>query len=116
MQLLKVEGEIIVTTHVNDASFEAEVLRADGIVLVDFWADWCRSCKKVGRVLDELVQAQQDGLTVAKIDVDDNLKTAMRYGVRRIPTLILFRNGEVVSTRIGAALKHELVDWIKSHS
>jgi len=104
------------TTHINDASFEVEVLRAEGLVLVDFWAEWCSSCKKVSPVLDELALARQDDLTIAKINVDDNMSTATQYGVRRIPTLILFRNGEVLSTKIGAVQKHQLVDWINSHS
>jgi|APAra7269097559_1048567.scaffolds.fasta_scaffold11897_1 thioredoxin 1 len=116
MQLLKSGDRIIMTTHINDASFEVEVLRAEGLVLVDFWAEWCSSCKKVSPVLDELALARQDDLTIAKINVDDNMSTATQYGVRRIPTLILFRNGEVLSTKIGAVQKHQLVDWINSHS
>lgn len=104
------------TTHVNDTSFNAEVLRADGLILVDFWAEWCGPCKQIVPVLDELARERQGSLTVVKINVDENLKTAMQYGVRSIPTLILFKGGEVVSTKIGAVSKSLLVDWIDSSS
>ncbi len=100
--------------EVTDDSFDAEVLNAEGPVLVDFWAEWCGPCKQIGPSLEEIDTEMGDKITVAKVNIDDNPNTPSKYGVRGIPTLILFKNGEVASTKVGALPKSQLVDWVES--
>lgn len=100
--------------HVTDASFEKEVLKANGPVLVDFWAEWCRPCKQIAPTLEELADDMADSLTVAKIDVEHNPGTPVKYGVRAIPTLILFKDGEVAATKVGGLAKAKLYEWVRS--
>ena len=100
--------------EVTDDSFDAEVLNAEGPVLVDFWAEWCGPCKQIGPSLEEIDSEMGDKITVAKVNIDDNPNTPSKYGVRGIPTLILFKNGEVASTKVGALPKSQLVDWVES--
>jgi thioredoxin 1 len=99
---------------VTDASFDADVLQATEPVVVDFWAEWCGPCKMIAPALEEIAAEMDGKVKVAKLNVDDNQDTAIKYGVRSIPTLILFKNGEQVSTQIGAAPKGKLVEWINS--
>ncbi|GAA1873510.1 hypothetical protein GCM10009836_63130 [Pseudonocardia ailaonensis] len=104
------------TVDVTDASFEADVLNSDKTVLVDFWATWCGPCKMVAPVLDEIAGEHKDSLTVAKLDIDANGKTAQQYQVMSIPTMILFKNGQPVKTIVGAkpkaALLSDLSDYL----
>ena len=96
---------------VSDDSFESEVLDAEGPVLVDFWAEWCGPCKQIGPSLEEISEEMADAITVAKVNIDENPMTPSKYGVRGIPTLILFKDGEVAATKVGALPKSKIVEW-----
>ncbi len=100
-------------TSTSDASFESDVLKAGKPVLVDFWAEWCGPCKAVAPTLEEIAQEMGDTLTVAKLNIDDNPDTPRKYGIRGIPTMMLFKDGEVAATKVGAVSKNELKDWIE---
>ena len=102
------------TKPVSDDSFEADVLKADKPVLVDFWAEWCGPCKSIAPALEDLATDRNEALTVAKINIDDNPNTPMKYGVRGIPTLMLFKGGQVAATKIGALQKTALYQWVDS--
>ena len=97
---------------VTDDSFEQDVLKADGPVLVDFWAEWCGPCKMIAPALDDLAKEYGGKVTVAKLNIDDNPGTPTKYGVRGIPTLMLFKNGNVAATKIGALPKTALFSWV----
>jgi thioredoxin 1 len=97
---------------VSDADFEAEVLKASGPVVVDFWAEWCGPCRMIGPALDEISTAMGDTVTILKLNVDENPKTASKYGVMSIPTLMIFKGGEMASKQVGAAPKQKLQQWI----
>jgi thioredoxin 1 len=101
--------------HVSDDSFEGDVLNGAGPVLVDFWAPWCGPCKQIAPVLDELAAEFGDTLTIAKINIDDNPNTPGKYGVRGIPTLMLFADGNVQGTKVGAVNKAKLTEFVKDH-
>ena len=100
--------------HVSDASFEADVLKAEGAVLVDYWAEWCGPCKMIAPVLDEIAETYKGKLTVAKLNIDENQETPAKHGVRGIPTLAMFKGGEVADIKVGAAPKTALSAWISS--
>jgi len=98
--------------HVSDDSFEQEVLKSDKPVLVDFWAEWCGPCKMIAPILDEIAEEYDGRLKVAKLDIDDNPQTPPKYGIRGIPTLMLFKNGEVEATKVGALSKSQLTAFL----
>ena len=101
------------TQKVSDASFEADVLKADGPVVVDFWAEWCGPCKMIGPALEEIATALGPKVKIVKINIDDNPRTPSQYGVRGIPTLMMFKDGKVADTKVGAAPKSQLQDWVE---
>ena len=100
------------TKPVSDTSFEADVINATEPVLVDFWAEWCQPCKQIASSLEEIAAEMDGKLTVAKLNIDDNPETPTKFGVRGIPTLILFKDGQVAATEVGALPKGKLVEWI----
>ncbi len=101
--------------NVTDDSFDNDVLKASGTVLVDFWAPWCGPCKQIAPLLEEVAAEMGDKVTIAKIDIDDNPNTPGKYGVRGIPTLSIFKDGNVQGTKVGAVNKAKLVDFINEH-
>ena len=99
--------------HVTDASFESDVLGADVPVLVDFWAEWCGPCKMIAPVIAEIAQEYEGKLKVCKMDVDANTETAPKFGIRGIPTLMIFKNGNAEATKVGALSKAQLSEFIE---
>ena len=97
---------------VSDADFETEVLKASGPVVVDFWAEWCGPCRMIAPALDEIAGTLGEKVTILKLNVDENPATAAKYGVMSIPTLMIFKNGEMASRQVGAAPKAKLEQWI----
>ncbi|MGA3301727.1 MAG: thioredoxin TrxA [Methylovirgula sp.] len=100
------------TVKVTDANFKTDVVGADGPVVVDFWAEWCGPCKMIGPSLEEIAEELKGKVTIAKLNVDENPGVAGAYGIRSIPTLMIFKGGKMASTKVGAAPKGELKKWI----
>ena len=98
--------------HVSDDSFEQEVLQSEKPVLIDYWAEWCGPCKMIAPVLDEVASEYADRIRVAKLNIDENPATPPKYGIRGIPTLMLFKNGEVEATKVGAVSKAQLTAFL----
>ena len=101
------------TIQVTDATFEEEVLKSDKPVLLDFWAPWCGPCKQIGPSLEEISDEMKDKITVAKVNIDENPVTPTKYGVRGIPTMLVFKNGQAAATKVGAISKPAIVEWIE---
>ena len=100
---------------IDDKSFEKEVLNSDSLTLVDFWAEWCGPCKMIGPALEEISDEMKEDVRITKINIDENPTTPQKYGVRGIPTLLLFKNGEVVAEKVGALPKNQLAEWISEN-
>jgi thioredoxin 1 len=101
------------TQHVTDDSFEADVLKSEGPVLVDFWAEWCGPCKQIAPALEDLSNDMGDRIRVVKVNIDENPMTPSKYGVRGIPTMMLFKGGEVSAMKVGALPKSKLYEWVE---
>lgn len=100
--------------EVSNDNFESEVVRSEKPVLVDFWAEWCGPCKQIAPVVEEIAGEHSDKLKVCKMDVDANRETAVQFGIRSIPTLLIFKNGEVAGSQIGAVSKQQLLEFIQA--
>ena len=100
------------TVKVTDATFEQDVLKADKPVLVDFWAEWCGPCKQIAPALDQISEELADLVTIAKLDIEESPGVPSRYGVRGIPTMMLFRGGQMASMKVGAMPKQKILDWL----
>jgi thioredoxin 1 len=102
----------MVSSQVSDDTFEEEVLKSSTPVVVDFWAEWCGPCKQIAPALEEIAAEMSDKVKIAKLNIDENPSTPGKYGIRAIPTLMLFKDGEVAATQMGAQPKGKLLDWI----
>ena len=111
-QVRRPEGAISCPPKTTDDSFETDVLKSPGPVLVDFWAEWCGPCKQIGPALEEIANEMGDRVTVMKVNIDENPMTPGRYGVRGIPTLMVFKDGKVAATKVGAMPKSKIVEWL----
>ena len=102
--------------NITDEEFEDSILKNSGVCLVDFWAEWCGPCKQISPILEEIASEENYTITIAKINIDENPRIATDYGIRSIPTMLLFSNGELKDTKVGVLPKQELNDWIKINS
>ena len=103
------------TKNVTDENFESEVLKSSKLTLVDFWAEWCGPCKQLGPILEEISNEMSDQVVFAKHNIDDHPNQPTKYGVRGIPTMLLFKDGELKSTKVGVTTKSNIVSWIKDN-
>ncbi len=101
--------------NVTDENFDTEVLKSEKPIVVDFWAEWCGPCKQIGPVLEEISNEMRDEITVAKHNIDNEPNTPTKYGIRGIPTMLLFKGGELKATKVGATTKSNIVSWIKEN-
>ena len=101
--------------NINDDSFDTEVLGSDTPVLVDFWAEWCGPCKQIGPVLEEISDEMKDQVVIAKHNIDQEPNTPTKYGIKGIPTMLLFKGGELKATKVGATTKSNIISWIKEN-
>lgn len=118
MQGFCIKGKTVLSnqiTHVTDDSFESDVLQSDVPVLVDYWAEWCGPCKMIAPILEEVVTEYDGRLKIAKLNIDENPETPPKFGIRGIPTLILFKGGEIEATKVGALSKSQLLAFIDSN-
>ncbi len=103
------------TASVTDENFDTEVLKSDKPIVVDFWAEWCGPCKQIGPTLEEISNEMASEVTIAKHNIDNEPNTPTKYGVRGIPTMLLFKGGELKATKVGATTKSNIVSWIKDN-
>jgi len=99
----------------RDTSFEQDIILSDKLILVDFWAEWCGPCKQIGPILEQISDEKKDTINILKLNIDENPETPQKYGVRGIPTLMLFKEGKLIDTKVGSLPKSSLNDWIDSH-
>ena len=100
--------------NTTDSNFEKDVLKAKKLVILDFWAEWCGPCKQIGPVLEDIANEKNEILDVVKINIDQNQETPQKYGVRGIPTLMIFRGGELIDTKVGSLPKKAIIEWINA--
>ena len=103
------------TVNVTDENFDAEVLKSSKPIVVDFWADWCGPCKQIAPTLEEISNEMADQVTIAKLNIDSEINTGTKYGIRGIPTMLLFKDGELKAQKVGATTKSNIVSWIKEN-
>tara|TARA_B100001778_G_C18224665_1_gene466098 strand:+ start:25 stop:345 length:321 start_codon:yes stop_codon:yes gene_type:complete len=103
------------TKAITDESFETDVIKSDKPTVVDFWAEWCGPCKQIGPVLEEISEEMKDQVIIAKHNIDNEPNTPTKYGIRGIPTMLLFKNGSLAATKVGATTKSNIVEWIKEN-
>ena len=103
------------TVNITDENFDAEVLKSDKPIVVDFWAEWCGPCKQIGPMLEEISNEMTNEIIIAKHNIDNEPNTPTKYGVRGIPTMLLFKGGELKATKVGATTKSNIVSWIKEN-
>ena len=103
------------TKAVTDNSFESDVIKSDKPIVVDFWAEWCGPCKQIGPALEEISDEMKDKVIIAKHNIDQEPNTPTKYGIRGIPTMLLFKGGELKATKVGATTKSNILDWIKEN-
>jgi thioredoxin 1 len=101
--------------QIKDENFENEALNSQILTLVDFWAEWCGPCKQIGPILEEIAEEKKDRLRIVKLNIDENQQTPQKYGVRGIPTLMLFQDGRLVDSKVGSMPKSSLNEWIESY-
>ena len=113
--LVSLKGENLVTViNINENNFEEEVVKSSLPYLVDFWAEWCGPCKNLAPILEEMSDELKDKIKIGKINIDDNQELAAKFSIRSIPTMILFKNGDSIDTKVGLPPKKELLDWIET--
>jgi len=103
------------TVNVTDDNFDQEVLKSSKPIVVDFWAEWCGPCKQIAPTLEEISEEMSDQVTIAKLNVDSEINSGVKYGIRGIPTMLLFKDGELKATKVGATTKSNIVSWIKEN-
>ena len=103
------------TKKITDESFETDVIKSDKPIVVDFWAEWCGPCKQIGPVLEEISDEMKDLVVIAKHNIDNEPNTPTKYGVRGIPTMLLFKDGQLKATKVGATTKSNIVSWIEDN-
>ena len=103
------------TKNITDEGFETDVLKNEKPVLVDFWAEWCGPCKQIGPILEEISEEKKETIKILKLNIDENPETPQKYGVRGIPTLMMFRDGKLIDTKVGSLPKSSLIEWINNN-
>ena len=103
------------TVNVTDDNFDQEVLKSSKPIVVDFWAEWCGPCKQIAPTLEEISEEMSDQVTIAKLNIDSEINSGTKYGIRGIPTMLLFKDGELKATKVGATTKSNIIAWIKEN-